>query len=138
MIKGFRQQHEFLERVIGTDINSRNMIADSSFCDAFYTVPTAAVAPAFVSTLMEICLKEKVNLLIPIIDPEPLMLSERKENFQQIGVQVLVSSPDTVRICNDKYATFQFFKHHNIPTPKTWLAEKITDSVCGAECSIYE
>jgi len=126
VIKGFRQQDEFRVRVVGTDINPPHMIAGSSFCDMFYTVPLA-VDPDYVPALLNICVKERVQVLIPIVDPELLVLAEHKERFTAIGVKVVVSDPDTVRICNDKYATFQFLRLHGIPTPETWLAEEITN-----------
>jgi carbamoyl-phosphate synthase large subunit len=126
VIKGFRQQDEFRVRVVGTDINPRDRIAGSSFCDIFYTVPPAVDA-TYIPVLMDICKKEGVQVLIPIIDPELLALAEHKEALAQLGVKVVVSDPKTVRICNDKYATFDFLKHHDIPTPETWLIDKITE-----------
>src|SRR5688572_21248926 len=37
VIKGFRQQHTFRVRIIGTDSHPHNLIAGSAFCDRFYT-----------------------------------------------------------------------------------------------------
>ena len=109
---------------MGTDINPIDRIAGSSFCDKFYTVPRA-VESSYIHTLLEICKKESVQILIPIVDAELLVLAEHKKSFAQAGVQVVVSDSKTVRTCNDKYAMFQFLKHHNIPTPETWLAEDV-------------
>jgi len=126
VIKGFRQQEEFRVRIVGTDINPRDMIAGSAFCDIFYTVPLA-VDDAYIPVMLDICKKEGVQVLIPIVDPELLVLAEKKNAFAQLGVKVVVSDPKTVRICNDKYATFDFLKHNDVPTPETRLMDKITD-----------
>lgn len=128
VIKGLRNQEEFQVKVIGTDINAPDMLAGSSFCDAFYSVPQA-IDEDYIPALIDICKKENVKVLIPIVDSELLVLSNEKEPFKQIGVHIVVSSPDTVRTCNDKYATFQFFNRHGIPTPKTWLIDEINDPV---------
>lgn len=122
VIKGLRRQDTSGIRIIGTDIHPRHFIAGSSFCDGFYTVPPAD-DQKYIPVLLEICLREQIEVLIPIIDPELLVLSESKERFANIGVMVVVSDPNTIRVCNDKYATAQFFRGHGIPTPDTWLCD---------------
>lgn len=124
VIKGLRKQNEFDVKIIGTDINQKEMIAGSSFCDSFYKVPKA-IDKSYITTLLNICEKEKIQVLIPIIDPELLFISENKDKFKKIGVKVIVSEPETIRICNDKYLTFQFFKNNNIPTSNTFMANDI-------------
>jgi carbamoyl-phosphate synthase large subunit len=71
VIKGLRQQGTFRVRIIGTDIHPRNLIAGSSFCNGFYTVPPADDSQ-YIPMLLEICLREQVQVLIPIIDSELL------------------------------------------------------------------
>jgi carbamoyl-phosphate synthase large subunit len=102
------------------------MIAGSAFCDAFHTVPLAT-DPDYIPVLLEICQREQVNVLIPIVDPELLAVAENRDKFSNIGVTAVISDAETVRICNDKYATFQFFRRHDIPFPETWLASEVTD-----------
>jgi carbamoyl-phosphate synthase large subunit len=124
VIKGLRQQDAFPVRIIGTDTHPHNLIAGSAFCDRFYTVPPADDS-GYLAILLEICLREQAQVLIPIIDPELLVLSEAKDRFATVGVTVVVSDPDTIRVCNDKYATADFFRRHGIPTPDTWLSDEL-------------
>jgi carbamoyl-phosphate synthase large subunit len=126
VIKGLRQQQEFRVKVVGTDSNQANLIAGSSLCDVFHTVPLAA-DPNYLQSLLTICQRERVQLLIPIVDPEILVLTDNKEIFEKSGVQLVVSDPETVTICDDKYATVMFLKQHDIPTPWTMLAEEVAD-----------
>jgi carbamoyl-phosphate synthase large subunit len=126
VIKGLRQQQEFRVKVVGTDINPADLIAGSSLCDVFYTVPMAA-DPNYLQSLLTICQKERVQLLIPIVDPEILVLANNREIFEKSGVRLVVSDPETVSICDDKYATVLFLRQHDIPAPWTMLAEEITD-----------
>lgn len=125
VLKGLRQQDRFNVRVIGTDINPSNIIAGSSFCDAFYSVPNA-LDPKYIPTLLDICKEEQVKVLIPIIDSELIVIADNKNKFEDHQVVVIISSSNTVRICNDKLATSEFFLQNGIPSPKTWLADGIT------------
>jgi carbamoyl-phosphate synthase large subunit len=124
VIKGLRKQEEFNVFVVGTDINESHMIAGSAFCDEFYTVPLAT-HPDYISALLDICKKEQVEVLIPIVDPELLVVAENRERFSNIGVTAIISDAEVVRICNDKYATFKFFRQQDIPFPETWLASEV-------------
>jgi carbamoyl-phosphate synthase large subunit len=65
--------------------------------------------------------KKKVNVVIPSLDETLIDWSKRKEYFAALGVHVIVSDSDTIDICQDKWLTFNFFKEHEIPTPRTSL-----------------
>jgi len=58
-----------------------------------------------------------VRLLVPLIDTELPVLAERVRDFSAIGVLPLVSSPDTIRISEDKRRTFEFFRRVGVKTP---------------------
>jgi len=79
----------------------------------------------YIPALLKIVKREKIDLLIPLIDTELLSLSESRERFSQLGCGVVVSSPRVVRICQDKLLTYRFLSQHNIDTPKTWLYPEI-------------
>lgn len=121
-IKGLRQQSEFEYRLITTDMDEFN--AGKYFGDGFYKVPAAGHAD-YITSLIEICRKEKIQVLIPIYDPELLKVAENKRSFLDLGCTPVISDPETIRICNDKYLTYQFFKAHSIPTPETYRAEDV-------------
>jgi carbamoyl-phosphate synthase large subunit len=38
-----------------------------------------------------------------------------------MGIAAIISSPDTIRICQDKWLTYLHFKNHGIPAPDTSL-----------------
>ena len=69
VVKALRQQKEVIVKLIGVDINRKNEIAGSQFCDRFYTVPEA-VAANYITELIKICQFEGVLILFPIIDIE--------------------------------------------------------------------
>jgi carbamoyl-phosphate synthase large subunit len=87
--------------------------------DKHYIVPRI-FASNYIDTLLEICSKENIKLIIPTIDTELLILSQNKKKFGDNGVIVAISDPKAVEICSDKLKTFQFFKENNIPTVETF------------------
>jgi carbamoyl-phosphate synthase large subunit len=126
VIKALRKQQSFAVRVIGTDINAGDTIAGSEFCDAFVQVPRAS-DDDYVPTLLDICRRERVGALIPIVDPEVLAVAERRDEFGREGTRAIVASAEAVRVCNDKYETYKAFRDLGVPTPATWLPGQIDD-----------
>jgi len=77
----------------------------------------------YIPELLDVCRKEKVDLLFPGMDAELKKLSESKELFEEIGTQVVVSSPKVIDIADDKYITNQFLRDNDFPAAYTsWVA----------------
>ena len=72
----------------------------------------------YIPQLITICIKDKIDLLIPTIDTDLLLLSENKEKFEAIGTRVMISAPDRIRICRDKNNTSQFFIDCGLQAPR--------------------
>ncbi|MCR5595888.1 MAG: haloacid dehalogenase, partial [Lachnospiraceae bacterium] len=49
--------------------------------------------PDYISELLQICSNDDIDLLIPTIDTDLVVLSENKDKFEKIGTSVLISSP---------------------------------------------
>lgn len=64
--------------------------------------------PDFVHILLKICQRKKIGLLIPTRDEELPFFAEHKEKFLQIGTVVMIPSPKTVSICQDKCRFHEF------------------------------
>ncbi len=120
VIKGLRHQTKYKCKIITLDTNP--FIAGRYFSDGFYTVPPAQHSDA-ISTLLKICMKEQADLLVPIFDLWLPRISRAKRAFQETGIFPLISAPETIDVCADKYETFSFFKENNIPTVKTFSRE---------------
>jgi carbamoyl-phosphate synthase large subunit len=76
-------------------------------------------SPEFIPTLLEICEKEKVALLIPTIDTELVYFSAAKKIFSKIGTLATISDPETIRICRDKEVTATHLAKYHVPVPRT-------------------
>ncbi len=88
------------------------------FCDKRHIVPPISNTD-YIYSLLEIAEKEKIDILIPTIDTDLLVLAQNKSKFTEIGTKVLVSSYEKIKICRDKMSTQQFFAYIGLYTPKT-------------------
>ena len=87
-----------------------------AYCDYIRKV-VAMKDPGYIQNLLDICVTDHIDLLIPTIDTDLLVLAENKEKFEEIGTQVMISAPDKIRICRDKNNTSQFFVDCGLHAP---------------------
>ena len=87
-----------------------------AYCDYSRKV-IAMNEPGYIENLLRICADDHIDLLIPTIDTDLLLLSENKEKFEMVGTKVLISAPDKIRICRDKNNTSQFFVDCGLHAP---------------------
>lgn len=78
-------------------------------------------AKNYIDILIDVCKKHEIKVLISLNDLELPILSERKKEFEAIGVNVIVSDHDVIDICFDKYKTAQFIESLGLKTPKTYV-----------------
>ena len=114
-------------RVVTTDTNSREFSAGAYFSNKFYQVPLG-VDKGFIKALLRIVCKEKIDVVIPIVDEEFIPIATHRNEFEKAGARVLLSDIDTVMVRRDKFKTFLFFREHNILTPDTFLPSQL-DSI---------
>lgn len=118
LLQAFRQASLRLGinlKIYGTDI------ADDApalaFCD--YKRKICAMRDKdYIPQLLEICRRDDIDLVIPTIDTDLIILSENKDQFETIGTRVLISSPDKVAICRDKNNMYVFFMSCGLMAPK--------------------
>lgn len=79
-----------------------------------------AVDPHFVDRLIEICDIEKCSLIFPGHDVELLPLAENAARFAAVGVVTVVSTPEVVRLCDDKLEANTFLRSQGFAVPQTW------------------
>ena len=103
-------------KIFGTDMNIRT--AAAYFCDEALEVPRIA-DPAYIPTLLQYCEQYRIDLLIPTIDTDLLLLSENVQAFRQIGTTVLISRPDKIRLSMDKRLTGEYFQSLGLSAPET-------------------
>jgi carbamoyl-phosphate synthase large subunit len=75
--------------------------------------------PRYADRLLEICARERCQLIFPGHDIELIPLSAHAARFAAAGVTAVVSSPEVIEICDDKLLTHRFLKKHGLPAPWT-------------------
>lgn len=120
VIKALKQIPDI--RVVAVDCDP--LSCGFAFADRHYAVPRVG-AEGFLETMLEICRQESVDLLLPDLDEELALLAAARDRFLALGTRVVVSAPDVIRECTDKYRTFRFFRNRGIATPETWLPEEV-------------
>lgn len=128
LIKKFKGlvEHDMSVKVITADFNIN--VATTSISDKHYKVPKVKDRE-YMDEIIEICKREKVNLLIPLIDTELEVFAEHKGKFSDIGVLIMLSSKQLIDITFDKLKTYEFFTQNHIPTPMVFDEEDVLNKV---------
>lgn len=92
--------------------------------DDYFIVPDVS-NKNYINELIEICEKNKINGIVSLNDLELPILAKNKSKFSDKGIEVIVSEPEVIDICYDKYKTFMFLKENGFSTPKTFVSLEI-------------
>lgn len=118
LIRSFREALQRLGggKLIGIDTNP--------LAPALFEVDKQIIVPScesidFLSALTKICESEKVEVLIPLIDPELPFYSANKDILHKTGTKVIVSDLSVIDICSDKVLTANFLQDVGLPFLKT-------------------
>lgn len=98
----------------------------SNHAPAFYYADKFVITPLiyddnYVPFLLDYCIENNISVIIPLFDIDLMVLANNKSKFAELGVEVIVSEPEIIGICNDKWMTYCFCVENNIDVPKTYL-----------------
>jgi len=117
--------------VIGTDMDSEAI--GRFFADKFYTVPPAS-DPEYIPAIKEICEKEGIDAILPESSTQVEKYAESKSEFERLGVKVVVSDPEPIRLSNDKFLMYETLrKNTDLPLPKYYWPKSLDEFVQKAE-----
>jgi len=78
--------------------------------------------PGYIDALRQLVDDHDVRLIVPLADLDHLLLATERA---RLGELVLLPAPDTIRLCEDKYAAHAFFAETGIESPATWLPGEV-------------
>ncbi len=101
--------------------------ANSQVCQAFSAADQWTVTPLiydknYIPFLLDYCRDNGIKMLIPLFDIDLPVLAANRGEFAKIGVDVIVSQPEVVEICNDKWKTYEFLTECHLPAPKSFIS----------------
>lgn len=108
-------------RVIGCNIYPREWIVESCEVDQFYQAPPISEGKVYLDFMKELCIRENVNYLLPMIDYEIDLFTTVREWFDEQGVVLCMSPNASLDILRNKKKLADFVaencpKTKHIPT----------------------
>lgn len=125
VLKGLRSQREIHVEVILAD--AQETIAGRHFADGFAQIPSAS-DPMFLDTLLDVCRRQRVELLIPLIDYEFAVFSKNAAKFEAQGTRVAISSPEVIATCGNKETLATWLKSIGLQAPTLYRKEEVRSS----------
>lgn len=107
--------------------NGKVFVANSSpQSPAFQVADGSVVTPLiyddeYIPFLLKYCREKKICAIISLFDIDLPILAKHKELFKKNGVNVIVSDYDVIKICNDKYFTYNFLMQNDLNAPSTYI-----------------
>lgn len=108
--------------VIVTDVNPLSPAVHAA--NRAYRVPLAT-APDYIDAILDICLGERVRLVVPTIDDELVLFGRAAARFREHGIRVAASPAQTSELCDDKYAACRFLNDRGIAAAASWLPGEV-------------
>ena len=94
-------------------------------CDGSFVVPPASDKMYF-PTLLELCKKLKIDVVFPVTSIDLDAMADHKDEFEKYGIHISVTSPDSMKIANDKIALYNMFGEY---MPKQIVANNVSDVI---------
>lgn len=117
-------------KIIGTDMNEYAI--GRYLTDIFYKVP-AGDDPTYLDAILNICEKEKVEVIFPASHEEALALSKSRKLFEDIGITIAVSKYEVLELAFNKAKAYTFLKKHDLLCPKFYKVKSVDEFINAAE-----
>lgn len=101
---------------IGSDINDDCI--GRFIADEFILMPRVVEENSWQQTL-QLVAEAGIEVVIPSLDETLHLWALNKERLKHLGISVIISEFETIKTCQDKWLTYNFFIENDIPTPTT-------------------
>ena len=118
LLKYFRENMSPGDKIVATDMQLSAPALQAA--DVRIQVP-AVYAQDYIDLTLRICRDHAIDALISLNDLELPILAENKARFEAEGVKLIVSDPEVIDICFDKYKTAQWVESIGLNAPKTYV-----------------
>ncbi|MFO7152851.1 MAG: ATP-grasp domain-containing protein [Bacillota bacterium] len=116
--------------MIGVDRNPNAV--GKFFVEVFYNVPDA-YSQKYIDSLLDICLNENVNVVLPQTTKEIEVLSKHLKMFKDKNIRIGVSPYKAIRVANNKALLLNMFKDLGLPCPKFRVVQSARELVAIVE-----
>ncbi len=115
LLKSFKNTKGY-NKVFACDVNP-SFSAACQVSDKSFKVPRVEDRD-YIPTLLDICKKNKIKIVVPTIDTELEVLAKNKDRFLREGILIVVSSEEICKTFYLKTTTYEFFKKYGFKTPE--------------------
>jgi carbamoyl-phosphate synthase large subunit len=117
---------KYFKKAVG-DAGQVHVCNSDDLTVAFHYADKSVVSPLiydenYIPFLLDYCETNRIDILLSLFDIDLPVLARNRERFAAIGTRVIVSQPELVDICNDKWKTHLFLKENGFRIPKTYLS----------------
>lgn len=106
-------------------IADADVFASGSFLhEPFYQIPKAN-DPNFINSIRDICQKEQIDVVFPLVTRELFQFSSFKENFTNDDVKIVVSGNESLEIANNKSRLYEHLKKNGVLVPDFIVANNL-------------
>lgn len=131
LLKYFKENLSEGDKVVATDMQLSAPALQVA--DVKLQVP-AVYDPEYVNITLNICKEHNIDALLSLNDLELPVLAENKARFEELGVKLIVSSPEVIDIAFDKYKTAQWVESLGLVAPKTYVRlEDVKNALAAGE-----
>ena len=121
IVQYFKESLNCEGTVVATDANELGpAIYDA---DKYYIVPKIYDA-GYIDRILDICMREKIDATLSLIDPELSLLAKNEKRFNEIGVKVIGSSYELCEMSMDKMQMYEWLKGHGYSCAKSWVKKE--------------
>ena len=118
MIQSLKTVKERKVRVVGVDM--KESAIGSYMADKFYVVPPGD-SPAYVDKMLDISLREGIEVILPASNEESQALSEHRQVFEDKGVKIAASDYEMLRVTYNKGLCYRILKEKGLPCPEFYI-----------------
>ncbi len=82
-----------------------------------------ATDPSFAASVLELCKKKNIQVVLPLVTKELIPLAQNKNEFEAAGIKLLVSPTASLDIANNKSRLYEFLQWRGIAVPEFRVVE---------------
>ena len=133
LLRYFKENMQEGDKIVATDMK---LTAPALQVADIKLQVSAVYEDNYVDNLLKICEDHHIHALISLNDLELPILADNRERFEAMGVKAIISSPEVIDICFDKYKTSKWIESIGLKTPKTYIhLQDVKDALKAGEIS---
>jgi len=129
IIKSYKLITERKIFVVGVDIKDS---VTTSLIDKYYKILKPSDAN-YIELLLNICEKEKIDFIVPLVDDELEILSINKDFFLKKNIIVCVNSIEKILLIKNKYKLYKYLEKNGLSVPKCKLIKNSQEFIVACK-----